>query len=114
MAFSSRRSVFRDHRLRPVEVVIQADLYDALALADIVQRLHGRQRVRQLSETMSEVRRLRANLSRGDTPAVRELIGVLKAAPEISVALDLPWPWGGERFELSDIRPLNLHRRPAW
>ena len=24
-----------------------------------------------------------------------------------SVAFDLPWPWGGERFELRDIRPLN-------
>jgi hypothetical protein len=24
-----------------------------------------------------------------------------------SVAFNLPWPWGGERFELQDIRPLN-------
>jgi DNA-binding transcriptional MerR regulator len=64
-------------------------------------------RVRQLSETVSKVRRLRADLSRGEMPAAREFIGVLKAAPEISVAFDLPWPWGGERFELSDIRPLN-------
>lgn len=23
------------------------------------------------------------------------------------MAFDLPWPWGGERFELRDIRPLN-------
>ena len=65
------------------------------------------ERVRQLSETVSKVRRLRAGLSRGEMPAARELIGVLKAAPEISVAFDLPWPWGGERFELSDIRLLN-------
>lgn len=64
-------------------------------------------RIRQLSETVSKVRRLRADLSRGEMPAARELIGVLKAAPEISAAFDLPWPWGGERFELSDIRPLN-------
>ena len=40
-------------------------------------------------------------------PAARELIGLLKAAPEIGVAFDLPWPWGGERFELADIRALN-------
>jgi DNA-binding transcriptional MerR regulator len=64
-------------------------------------------RIRQLNETMSKVRRLRADLSRDETPAVIEYIGVLKAVPEVSVALDLPWPWGGERFELSDIRPLN-------
>ena len=64
-------------------------------------------RIRQLSETVSRVRRLRADLSRGEVPAARELIGLLKAAPEIGVAFDLPWPWGGERFELADIRPLN-------
>jgi len=64
-------------------------------------------RVRQLAETVSKFRRLRADLSRGEVPATRELIGLLKAAPETSVAFDLPWPWGGERFELSDIRPLN-------
>ena len=64
-------------------------------------------RVRQLAETVSRVRRLRADLSRGEVPATSELIGLLKAAPETRVAFDLPWPWGGERFELSDIRPLN-------
>ena len=64
-------------------------------------------RVRQLSETVSRVRRLRADLSRGEVPAARELIGLLKAAPAIGVAFDLPWPWGGERFELADIRALN-------
>jgi hypothetical protein len=42
-------------------------------------------------------------------PAFRDdlLISLLKADPEIGVAFDLPWPWGGERFELADIRPLN-------
>src|SRR5262249_173672 len=28
-------------------------------------------------------------------------------SPELSVAFALPWPWGGERFELHDIRPIN-------
>jgi DNA-binding transcriptional MerR regulator len=64
-------------------------------------------RVRHLAETVSKVRRLRADLNRGEVPATRELIGLLKAAPGTSVTFDLPWPWGGERFELSDIRPLN-------
>jgi hypothetical protein len=26
----------------------------------------------------------------------------------MAVAFDLPWPWGGERFELHDIRPLTF------
>jgi DNA-binding transcriptional MerR regulator len=64
-------------------------------------------RIRRLSETVRKVACLRVNLYRGEMPAARELIGVLKAVPEISVAFDLPWPWGGERFELSDIRPFR-------
>jgi len=64
-------------------------------------------RVRQLTEAVTKVRRLRADLSHGEVPAPRQLISLLKAAPQISVAFDLPWPWGGERFELTDIRPLN-------
>jgi hypothetical protein len=31
----------------------------------------------------------------------------LRPASGFSVAFDLPWPWGGERFELADIRALN-------
>jgi len=64
-------------------------------------------RVRQLSDTMTKVRRLRGDLSRGEVPAARELIDLLQPNAKIGVAFDLPWPWGGERFELSDIRPLN-------
>ena len=69
-------------------------------------------RIRQLNAAMSKVRRLRADLSRGEAPAVRDLISALKAASETGVAFDLPWPWGGERFELRDIRPLNYLTGP--
>ena len=31
----------------------------------------------------------------------------MKPASAIRVEFDLPWPWGGEKFELRDIRPLN-------
>jgi DNA-binding transcriptional MerR regulator len=64
-------------------------------------------RVRWLCDTVQKVRRLRANLGSGETPSARELIRLLKTSPAISVAFDLPWPWGGERFELSNIRTLN-------
>jgi hypothetical protein len=39
-------------------------------------------------------------------PADGELPRLLDRT-EISVAFELPWPWGGESFELRDIRPLN-------
>jgi hypothetical protein len=31
----------------------------------------------------------------------------VRPASEVRVGFDLPWPWGGERFELHDIKPLN-------
>jgi DNA-binding transcriptional MerR regulator len=64
-------------------------------------------RIRQLSQTVGKVTRLRADLSRGDVPVARDLIRLLKSAPDIGVAFDLPWPWGGEPFELRDVRSLN-------
>lgn len=63
-------------------------------------------RMRQLGDTISKVSRLRADLGRGEVPPARDLIRLLKPA-DVSVAFDLPWPWGGERFELRDVRSLN-------
>lgn len=64
-------------------------------------------RVHQLVDAVDKVRRLRADLAGGRAPAVRELARLLRPASGFSVAFDLPWPWGGERFELHDIRALN-------
>ena len=35
------------------------------------------------------------------------LLTWLQPSVEFNVAFELPWPWGGERFELCDIRPIN-------
>ena len=75
------------------------------ALAAHQATLEGR--VRQFADAVEKVRRLRADLARGEAPAAGELTRLLGPAPEFSVAFDLPWPWGGERFELRDIRALN-------
>ena len=64
-------------------------------------------RVRQLADTVEKVRRLRWDLARGEAPAARKLARLLGPATEINVAFDLPWPWGGEQFELREVRPLN-------
>jgi DNA-binding transcriptional MerR regulator len=64
-------------------------------------------RVHQLVDAVDRVRRLRADLAGGGAPAVRELARLLRPASSLSVAFDLPWPWGGERFELPEIRALN-------
>jgi DNA-binding transcriptional MerR regulator len=79
------------------------------ALAAHQAALEGR--VHQLAGAVDKVRRLRADLSGGRAPAASELARLLRPASSFSVAFDLafdlPWPWGGERFELQDIRLLN-------
>lgn len=66
----------------------------------------------QIAGTLDKVRRLRSDLVRGQAPALVELAQVIDAGDRLSVAFDLPWPWGGELFELRDIRPLNYITGP--
>ncbi len=63
--------------------------------------------VRQLAGTLEKVRGLRIDLARGRVPAAGDLARLLGPPAELSFAFDLPWPWGGERFELRDVRALN-------
>ena len=74
------------------------------ALAAHQSVLEGR--LHQLGDVMERVRRVRADLANGKTPAAGDL-ALLTKPHSISVAFDLPWPWGGERFELADIKPLT-------
>ena len=63
--------------------------------------------IRQLAGVVEKVRELRAGLAQGKSPTAKELTRVLRPTAKFSVAFNLPWPWGGEQFELSDVRPLN-------
>jgi DNA-binding transcriptional MerR regulator len=94
-----------------------------LSLAQVVQVFNGEpdclepalaahqtaleSRLHQLAGTVEKVRNLRADLARGQAPAAGELPRLLSPASQIDIALDLPWPWGGERFELTAIKPLT-------
>jgi hypothetical protein len=75
------------------------------ALAAHQATLEGR--IRELVGTVDKVRGVRADLVRGQAPAVGEPTRLLKPTEELNVAFELPWPWGGEQFQLNDIRPLN-------
>jgi DNA-binding transcriptional MerR regulator len=75
------------------------------ALAAHQAALEGQ--VRQLADAVEKVRGLRADLAQGKVPTAGELARLLGPASEVAVAFDLPWPWGGEQFELRDVRPLN-------
>lgn len=64
-------------------------------------------RLREITDTVGRVRGLRDDLAAGHMPTAGELTGLLAPSAEPVLTVELPWPWGGERFELRDIRPLN-------
>ena len=75
------------------------------ALAAHQASLEGQ--VRQLAGAIGKVRDIRADLAQGRSPAAAELAKLSGPTQTLSVAFDLPWPWGGERFELRDVRALS-------
>lgn len=62
-------------------------------------------RLRQLAGTIDRVRDLRAGVAGGRAPSAGDLARL--AVPDPGIAFDLPWPWGGERFEVGPIRPIT-------
>ena len=76
-----------------------------LALADHQAVLDTQ--LRKLVGTIEKVRSLRDDLARGEAPTAGELVRRTAPDADLSVVFDLPWPWGGERFELGQVRPLN-------
>ena len=77
------------------------DLRIALELHQTV--LQARQEA--LVAAMAKLAELRQTLSDGRMPS---LAGFLDAAGGTGIALDLPWPWGGERFALKSLAPLTF------
>lgn len=63
---------------------------------------------RALAGTAERVRGLRAELARGRALGTGSLAHRPEPARRPGVAFDLPWPWGGEHFEFTDIRALNF------
>lgn len=75
------------------------------ALAAHQAALEGQ--VRQIGGAIDRVRSLRTDLLQGRAPDAGELARLMGPAAELCVSFELPWPWGGELFELRDIRPLT-------
>ena len=80
------------------------------ALAAHQATLEGQ--ARQLADTVEKVRALRAGLGRGRAPAAGDLARMVRSETETGIAFALPWPWGGEEFELRGIRPLTFITGP--
>jgi DNA-binding transcriptional MerR regulator len=63
--------------------------------------------LRRLEKQLEKVSGLRRQLLRGDIPATDDLVGLVHPPSDPIAAFELPWPWGGELFELRDVRSLN-------
>ncbi|WP_105429019.1 MerR family transcriptional regulator [Neorhizobium sp. T6_25] len=92
--------------LAQVARVLKGEAQD-LATALTAHQARLETEAHRIAETVEKVRALRADLAAGEPPRMHELTRLTRPAAEIVAAFDLPWPWGGERFELRDVRPLN-------
>jgi DNA-binding transcriptional MerR regulator len=64
-------------------------------------------RLHQMVGVVEKVRSLRVDLAAGRAPAAAELLRLIDPPAAVVAEFDLPWPWGGERFEVRDVRSLN-------
>jgi DNA-binding transcriptional MerR regulator len=61
--------------------------------------------LRETSAVVERIRALRTSLASGHAPSVADLSRLHEAQARVS--FDLPWPWGGERFEMGDTRAVT-------
>ena len=81
----------------------------AQTLATQEARLTGQ--IRQLNDTLAQVKSLKDALAES---GARDALDARFAEPatEPVLAFNLPWPWGGERFELYRVKRLNYITGP--
>ena len=115
------RAYGREEMARLGEIVALRAL--GLSLAQVAQVLGGdatglelalaahqaflEEQIRRTAGLVEAVRGIRADLAQGQAPSAGDIARLLRPVSAPSVAFTLPWPWGGEQFELRDIKPLN-------
>ncbi len=78
--------------------ILNGDAHEmAPALAARQAAIHSE--IQRLTGIAARLQDLRGDLASGNQPSARDLVHLLTPDAETGVALDLPWPWGGERFE---------------
>lgn len=89
---------------------------DAAALATALTAHLGvlEAETHRLAERIEAVRRAIAGIERGAVPEIRTLAALVRPERRPALAFDLPWPWGGERFELPETRALTYITGPLF
>jgi len=99
--------------LAQIERVIRGDRTDGLEATLAAHQASLEGRLHATSTTIQRVHELRQRIAAGATPTASELAG-LQGGDQIAAALDLPWPWGGERFELRAFKPITFLTGPLF
>lgn len=86
--------------LAQVETALAGGDPDGLAAAVETHQAALEVRLRDLTTTIADLRDLRRRAASGARLSIDELAGLRRTTSEIVATFDLPWPWGGERFEL--------------
>lgn len=81
-----------------------AECFEA-ALASHQQSLA--QQIEKLQDTAVRLSVLRAEVRAGNKNGPRNLAQLVRPETLSLAAFDLPWPWGGERFEVRNVRAIN-------
>jgi DNA-binding transcriptional MerR regulator len=61
----------------------------------------------QLGRRLDRINALKRAMARGEMPAVLDLAGLADDSTAAIAGFNLPWPWGGEWFEVRGVRALN-------
>lgn len=92
--------------LAQVEDVLRG-VVDGLEVALAAHQVKVEGDLAETNVRLNRIRALRRSLVSGATPAVKDLADLASNPYRCVASFDLPWPWGGERFELCDVRLIN-------
>ncbi len=97
--------------LKQVALVLQGNP-DCLDAVLAKHRLDLERRADCIAAMKARVADLQSDLARGTMPTVNALKRLAVPKTEVCCTFTLPWPWGGERFTLSNLRSINYITGP--
>lgn len=94
--------------------VLRGDKADGLEATLAAHEASLQGRLHETSDVIRRVRELRERIAAGGSPTAAELAGLQQRNGDIAASFDLPWPWGGERFELRTLKPITFLTGPLF
>ena len=94
--------------------VLAGDAAEGLEATLATHQSQLESRLHETCAAIQRVRDLRRRITAGDHPDAGDLAALQSHATGIVAAFDLPWPWGGERFELLALKPITYLTGPLF